>query len=332
MRLRSSLIVLFFIALLLLSIHFYDERRQSKFAMIEDTKMEFETMSEHPYGANNRARLIHERVDNGLMTWEDLGFTSDDVLNQERLAKVRLAELGFEKMVVYPYGAEYYAGNILKIIESGDVTWEELDFTSEDVVGRGRLAKIEAVKFFFRRIPFLPSMAERYANRIHEIIEGSDVTWDEVGFTSEDVVELERLAKTNNMVLEKQKFISEDLMSQERKVRVDDIRKYFESMITSPFIVEIYTGYIYEMIESGDVTWKEAGFTSEDVVERERFIKKENAERYFDWILILPSRAENYADRIHEIIEDGNVTWEELGFTSRDVLERKRMAKTSLEY
>ncbi len=330
MKTLSSLLIPSVIVLLLMVIQFYEGNRQDRSAMMEEARMEFELLLENPYGASAYSSRVQEKVDKGLWTWKELGFTREDLFDRERLANITVAKINFEKMIIYPYDSMLHSQNIHRLMEREGLTWEDVGFTSEGLIERMRVARIETAKLYFGRIPYIPSRAEYYAHTVLEIIESDDVTYEDVGFTFADVVYRIAIFRDRNFsplgIEEGSEPSPGDIVDKGRMTNVQKAIDSFESMLTYPFIVEAYADVIYEMIESGDVTWEEVGFTSGDVRERKKFIKKENVERYFNLMPILPSRAERFSERIHEIIESDDVTWEEVGFTSADVIERKRLS------
>jgi hypothetical protein len=205
------------------------------------------------------AAIIRKYVAQGETTWKELGFTEQDVANRVRNAKVRAAKRSFVQM---NYADAYtansiYAKTILGYISDGVTTWKELGFTEPEVTERARLARVREVKRYFDGMnnpTFNANTVENtYAASIRAYV-AKGITWKELGFTESEVTERARLAK------------------------VREAKQYFAQMNNPTFSVRmiegVYAATIRKYVDEGETTWKELGFTEQDIANRVRKAKE----------------------------------------------------------
>lgn len=146
--------------------------------------------------------------------------------------------------------------------------------------------------------------------KIHDSVEKGKTSWAQLGITADDVTEQLRQGK----ILAARRLLVRLLDHEYAAPRcdADNIRK---------------------VVENGDATWEELGFTDEDVTQRLNRACIKCAQYYFvamDQPHVDHFSSLEYARWIRKIMSDGIITWDELGFTDADVekhVEQKRRDK-----
>ena len=87
-------------------------------------------------GIKQYHRQIQVSINLGEVSWKDLGFTSAEVEERLRLAKVRNCRRVFEDMPFEISVSDSLAKYIIREVHSGITTWGELGFTEEAVIAR----------------------------------------------------------------------------------------------------------------------------------------------------------------------------------------------------
>ena len=96
------------------------------------------------YTAKADAEQIRQYVADGIITWDELGFTDDDVEARIDAAKVKDAGQQYEGMTDTAYSVgtvENKAEEIRQYVADGIVTWDELGFSDDDVEARLNAAR-----------------------------------------------------------------------------------------------------------------------------------------------------------------------------------------------
>jgi hypothetical protein len=96
----------------------------------------YDTDQESPYGA-----VVRRMVADGELTWEELGFTEDDLEKIERKARVSAAKRQYDAMLHDAEIAPFYTMSIRQKVAEGQLTWEELGFTEDDLKQRNEEAR-----------------------------------------------------------------------------------------------------------------------------------------------------------------------------------------------
>lgn len=124
------------------------------------------------------------------------------------------------------------------------------------------MTNIETAKANFARmldINYTPEVINEFARDIRALVESDETTWDELGFTDNDVAERQRMVKVREMI-------------------------YFFDMLNNArtdITASALARDIRAMVESGETTWDELGFTDSEVVERIQQTRVREAERNF---------------------------------------------------
>lgn len=122
-------------------------------------------------------------------------------LRQQEWAKMNSAReqaLDFYKRLLSDnnWNADTLAKHIRELVASGKTTWKKLGFTDKDMTERVEQARIREAKVRFERLIdtwYTPQVIERFASDIRELVASGRTTWEELGFTDEDVTK--RLAQ-----------------------------------------------------------------------------------------------------------------------------------------
>jgi hypothetical protein len=112
----------------------------------------------------------------------------------------------------------------------------------------------------------------------------------------------------------------------------DAIQAYAQllSPMNTGFTFDHFVGQIKHLIESGQTSWDEVGFSESDFNYRVLRAKGGTASEYFE--LLKDNRYQSdtldgFATYIIRFVESGAATWESLGFTRDDVLRRLGQTK-----
>ena len=82
----------------------------------------------------------------------------------------------------------HYKENILDPIEAGILTWEELPFTKDHALNRLRGQRVLIAQSKYSRIPHIAqSSAKIFADKIKQLVNGGELTYEELGFTEAEL-------------------------------------------------------------------------------------------------------------------------------------------------
>jgi len=115
---------------------------------ISRAKQNFGGMLDECYSymtVENFAVSIRSLVENKEATWEELGFTDNNVADRLHKAQVRDAQRKFEGILNERHSfmtVEDFAIGIRALVQNNEATWSELGFTDNDVADRLHKAKV----------------------------------------------------------------------------------------------------------------------------------------------------------------------------------------------
>jgi len=115
--------------------------------IVQELQDEFAQMLRTCYSVltvQRMATLIRARVADGTTSWDELGFTAEQVTERLCQAKIREARTDFAQMLRACYSAltvGNFATKIRDWVADGATSWDELGFTDEQVAERLRQAE-----------------------------------------------------------------------------------------------------------------------------------------------------------------------------------------------
>lgn len=138
---------------------------------------------------------------------------------------------------------------------------------------------------------------------VGSLIDSRKTTWKEIGLSENNFKGLLHRLLVKTVQLNFHRMVKEDLTRETIARLANDTNT---------------------LINSGQITWKELGFTEDHFKEAVRQARVRDAKRSFKLIVrgTLPKRhLTKLASDVSTFVESGNTTWRELGFTEEDLSE-----------
>ncbi len=240
----------------------------------------------------------------------------DRVLTRHQKDGVRMCKGNFINMVRYAHAdARLVTDNIKTIVSAGIATWDQLGFTSDDLEKRAREILLKEIKGMYAalepdRCLSLEHGGQQNVKKIRTLVEFGIVTWEELGFTDDDLREAIR------------------------QMELRDARQHFS------WITEYHARQIHIHIDIGTYTWEELGFTEGDLRKRLWEEKQKDKARREACIAeacqlfeslsdpdVSPEKKESSARCIRELAGCAYIRWDELPFIDAQVTERLDVAR-----